>query len=375
MKRLSCLFVLGLLVVLAFVGFVGANAMVARAEENFGPSAPALNDFQRWRIGLELGFRADTLLRPADPAAAPIRFDIAFGEATNQISSRLWTAGLIREGQLFSNYLFYTGLDTQLQAGSYELSAAMSPVEIAQALLDPTPGSVTLVVLPGWRLEEIAASLPSAGVSVRPEDFLTYALFTPNELAIQDEMPIGSSLEGFLLPGSYEIDREADAVAMLDSMLKSPIFSDAMSDELLAGLQEQGLSVYDGLIVASIVEREAVDETEMPMIASVFINRLNIGMKLEADPTVQYALGYDAGSLSWWKTPLTSTDLGIDSPYNTYMYAGLPPGPIAAPSVEALQAVAYPEETPYYFFQAACDGSGKHVFAVTFEEHVANNCQ
>jgi UPF0755 protein len=177
-----------------------------------------------------------------------------------------------------------------------------------------------------------------------------------------------------LLPGSYEIDREADVIGLLDTLLHSDIFSTQMSAELIAGLQQQGLGIYEALVLASIVEREAVVDAEMPLIASVFHNRLAIGMRLEADPTVQYAVGYDATRGGWWPSPLTAADLQIDSPYNTYLYAGLPPSPIAAPSAEALQAVAFPPPSPYYFFQAACDGSGRHVFSVTYEEHLANNC-
>jgi len=364
---------LGFLALLAFLAFLGGSTLLARAEDAFGPPSPQLNAFQRVRIGLELGWRAEALRRPVDPAAAPVRFTIPQGEATSQIVSRLWQDDLIHEGHLFSNYLFYTGKDTQLQAGTFQLSAAMSSVEIAEALLDPTPEHVTLVILPGWRLEEIAASLPSAGVNVTPEDFIRLASSTPNELALYAEMPIGSTLEGFLLPGSYEIPREADAIALLLTLLQSDVFSSTMTPELLAGFQTQGLSIYDALILASIVEREAVINSEMPLIASVFHNRLDIGMRLQADPTVQYAVGYD-GRGQWWPSPLTAADLQFDSPYNTYLYAGLPPSPIAAPSAEALQAVAFPAASPYYYFQAVCDGSGAHVFAITYEEHVANNC-
>jgi UPF0755 protein len=371
---LKYILALGFIAILAFAGFIAATSLTARAEAEFGPPSPALSAFQRWRIGIELGLRADELTQPADPTATPVEFEIGLGEPTGQIVSRLWSADLVSEGNLFSNYLIYTGRDTQLQAGSYQLSAAMSPVQIATALLDPTPDSVTLVILPGWRLEEIAAALPSAGISVTPTDFLANALSTPNELAVNAEMPIGSSLEGFLLPGSYEIPREADAIGLLLAILRDPRFSDEMTPELLAGFDQQGLSVYDALVLASIVEREAVNESEMPLIASVFHNRLAAGMRLEADPTAQYAVGYDAASGSWWKTPLTVADLAIDSPYNTYLYGGLPPGPIAAPSSAALQAVAFPAVSDFYFFQAACDGSGSHVFARTYEEHLENNC-
>ena len=118
-----------------------------------------------------------------------------------------------------------------------------------------------------------------------------------------------------------------------------------------------------------------MQDEEKPLIASVYLNRLNIGMKLEADPTVQYALGFDFAAGTWWKNPLSLDDLQFDSPFNTYVYAGLPPAPISNPDLDSLQAVAFPAETPYFFFRAKCDGSGYHSFAETFEEHVANGCE
>jgi UPF0755 protein len=140
------------------------------------------------------------------------------------------------------------------------------------------------------------------------------------------------------------------------------------------GFQRQGLNVYRAVILASIVSREAIIEDEMPMIASVFYNRLASGGKLDSDPTVQYALGYNQEQKTWWTNPLSLADLEIDSRYNTYKYPGLPPGPIANPGLEALKAVAFPAQTPYYYFRAACDGSGRHLFAETFEEHLGNAC-
>jgi UPF0755 protein len=110
------------------------------------------------------------------------------------------------------------------------------------------------------------------------------------------------------------------------------------------------------------------------MIASVYLNRWRIGMKLDADPTVQYALGYDFAAGKWWKNPLTLEDLQFDSAYNTYLYPGLPPTPISNPSLRSLQAVAAPAESIYYYFRAKCDGSGYHNFAETFEEHLRNGC-
>lgn len=364
---------LGLLIALGFVAFIGANGLIARAEESFGPPASHLSAAQRIRLSIELGWRADALLRPIDSAAQPLAFAIGLDEPTGQILSRLQDARLIRDANLFSSYLIYAGLDTQLQAGSYQLSAAMNSPQIAVALLDPTPGSVTLVVLPGWRLEEIAGSLPSAGVSVTPEDFLLAAWSPPTGVDLPEDHPDDASLEGYLLPGSYEIDRAADTVSLLNALLLG--FRQNIDAEIIAAFEEQGLTLHEALTLASIVEREAVLEDEMPMIASVFHNRLAAGIKLEADPTVQYAVGYDEARSGWWPLPISVADLQINSPYNTYVISGLPPGPIASPDLQALRAVAFPATSPYYFFQAACDGSGVHIFEITFEEHVANNCQ
>jgi len=151
-------------------------------------------------------------------------------------------------------------------------------------------------------------------------------------------------------------------------------FDTAITDELLAGFEQQGLNLHQAVILASIVEREAVVEDEMPLIASVFLNRLVAGINLDADPTVQYAVGYNAAQESWWTNPISLSDLQYNSPFNTYLYPGLPPGPICNPSPNALRAVAFPAQTPYYFFRATCDGTGRHAFAETFQEHLNNAC-
>jgi UPF0755 protein len=143
---------------------------------------------------------------------------------------------------------------------------------------------------------------------------------------------------------------------------------------MLTGIQKQGLTIFEAVSVASIVERESVLSEEMPLIASVFLNRLAIGMPLEADSTVQYAIGYNQAQETWWTNPLSAGDLQFDSPYNTYLYPGLSPGPIANPDARALRAVAFPAQTPYFFFRAVCDDSGRHDFSETFEEHLNKAC-
>ena len=139
-------------------------------------------------------------------------------------------------------------------------------------------------------------------------------------------------------------------------------------------MDKQGLTTQEAVILASIIEREAVIEDEMPMIASVYLNRIKSGMLLNADPTVQYALGYNITQETWWTNPLSKEDLNAASSYNTYIQPGLPPGPICNPGINALKAVAFPAQTPYFYFRASCDGSNRHLFSETLQEHIDNAC-
>ena len=176
-----------------------------------------------------------------------------------------------------------------------------------------------------------------------------------------------------MLPDTYTIKREATSSEILVIMLQN--FDQQLTEDIRNGYKRQGLTLSQAVTLASIIQKEAVAPDELPIIASVFYNRLHSGMKLESDPTAQYALGYDLAQETWWKNPLKANDLKVDSPYNTYVRVGLPPGPICAPGLAALTAVAFPAQTPYYYFRARCDGSGAHNFATTYAEHVNNACQ
>jgi UPF0755 protein len=182
----------------------------------------------------------------------------------------------------------------------------------------------------------------------------------------------GVTAEGFLFPDRYLLARTTSAGQLVATLLQD--FTAALTPELRNGFSNHGLTIYQAVTLASIVQRETMVVDEMPVLASVFYNRLAAGMKLETDPTVQYALGFNAAQGTWWTNPLSLDDLKIDSPYNTYVHAGLPPAPISNPGLEALQAVAEPAQTSYYYFQARCDNSGRHNFAETFEQHLQNNC-
>jgi UPF0755 protein len=349
-----------------------AISIPERALQLFGPPSAGLSERQRWTYSLLLVMHETALTRAADEAAAEQDFEIALGESASSVAQRLVEQKLISNAEAFRNYLVYTGLDKQLQAGRYTLSAAQTPVQIARSMLDPTPKQVDFRILAGWRLEEIAAALPTSGLNISPEVFLAAARTPPPNFPFLTSPLPSSGLEGFLYPDGYTLPRSLSASELIQILLER--FEQEMSVEIQQGLNRQGLTVFQGIILASIVEREAIDESEMPLIASVFHNRLSQGMKLDSDPTVQYAIGFNSEQRTWWTNPLSLQDLKIDSAYNTYLYSGLPPGPISNPGVAAWRAVAFPADSPYLYFRAACDGSGRHNFARTFEEHLANGC-
>ena len=369
--RLVLVIVLVLLCLAAVGAGLAAYQLPQMAADRFGPPGAGLGLTQRVIYSMRLLASGDSLLTPRDAEGQPRPFLVELGEPVNSIATRLEEEDFIANADAFRTYLIYAGLDTAVQAGRYRLSPADSPVEIARALQDPVPEDVEFNILPGWRAEEIADSLPTSGILVTPEEFLKIVQDPPAEL-----MPEGlselDSLEGFLMPGQYTIQRETPAQELVRLFVNR--FDQEVTADLREGFEAQGLDLYEAVTLASIVQREAVLTEEQPMIASVFYNRLVSGMKLDSDPTVQYALGYVTGPETWWKSPLSAGDLQINSEYNTYIYPGLPPGPIASPAVDALRAVAYPAQSGYYFFRARCDGSRRHAFAVTYEEHLQNAC-
>lgn len=355
--------------------FFAANfisRLPAEAEKIYGKASPFLSNRERYSLSLQLWLQQNELMVPADANGSLQEFQIALDEPTASVIGRLAASGLIKDGDAFRNYLIYTGLDNRIQAGEYLLSASMTSIQIAMEILDATSDYVEFIILPGWRLEEIAELLPSSGLSITIEEFLAAAQNPPGGYSFSDQIPPGLSVEGFLMPGTYEISRDLTAEEFIVVLLNK--FEQLVTVEIRAGLAQQGLSLREGVILASIVAREAVVDEEQILIAAVFLNRLQIGMPLEADPTVQYALGYNAVQSTWWTNPLSVVDLKFDSAYNTYVYGALPPGPIANPSLNAIIAVAFPAQTPHYYFRAACDNSGRHNFAETFGAHQANAC-
>lgn len=366
MKRFGCLLTLLVVVGLGGIGW-RASADIHQAQARFGPPAADLGFLTTWRLSHTLLTSQNALLTPV-PATAGATVEIAPGENAAAIARHLHDAGLIPDATAFLAYVRYKGWDTDLQAGTFRLAKPLAPVALAARLRKTPPQDAVVVVLPGWRREEIAAAVPSSGLAFTPAQFLE-ATAQATDASLPIIPPPHASLEGFLAPGRYTFPRDTTPANAVAAMLHR--MAQWLTPAWQAAVRAEGLTPYQALTLASIVQRETHHPDEMPHIAAVYLNRLHRGMPLEADPTVQYALGQPG---AWWPAPLTAADLKVNSPYNTYRHTGLPPTPIDNPSLQALQAVAHAPATDDLFFRAACDGSGRHVFSRTFQQHLQNAC-
>ncbi len=316
----------------------------------------------------------------ASSYSRPVHFTIAPGMAARSIGQELQRFGLIRDPELFEAYVRLNDLDAKIQAGVYVLDPSMTLREVVAAIQHADNESVSVTVLEGWRFEQTADYLTKADVLSDPARGEAYrslaasAVIDPQRYPFLNDRPRGASLEGYLFPDTYQIPAQnATAIDVITRQL------DTFAERIVPRYEEArrrgttDLSLYEVLTLASIVEREAVVAEERPTIAGVYLNRLASGIKLDADPTVQYAMGYQAAKGQWWKTPVSLEEYDtVDSPYNTYLNAGLPPGPIAASSLSSIEAVLNSEKHNYLYFVAIPDGQGRHVFASTYEEQVQN---
>ena len=327
-----------------------------------------MSSLERSLLGFYLGFRQEEIESPASGDSTPILFTITPGETAATIATRLEKAGLIRDAGLFRLLVRYRGVDAQLEAGDYQLRPNMSLEEIANALQHGSPSEVTITIPEGWRTEEIAETLEERGL-VKAEEFLRTVREGEFEYDFLSDRPEGISLEGYLFPDTYSTPPDFEAAQIIDMMLAN--FGRRFTPEMRQEAARWGMSIHEVLTIASLVEREAKISEERPIIASVYLNRLEAGWLLESDATAQYALGYQEGTGQWWKSPISLEEMTqIDSPYNTYLYPGLPPGPICNPGLASIQAVINPAETNYMFLYHKGDGS--HAFAESYEEHLEN---
>lgn len=337
----------------------------------FGDASPNLDRSQTIVLSAKLFFQRDQLLTELNPRQQQEIFIIEPGQTGQGIAVSLASRGLIPNEESFTDYLIYKGIDRSLLAGVYLIPGKITPMALADSLVDQNPEDVAFAFPAGWRVEEIAQLLPSSGLELKPEEFVEYVKFSASDNRI--DLAGGAGLEGFLFPGRYQFLRDTTLEKFVETFIQE--FLRQIPDDYEQQLRERGLSLVEGVILASIIEKETVVAEEAPLIAGVFLNRLEAGMPLQSDPTVQYALGYNQASNNWWKNPLSRSDLQVMSPFNTYQNNGLPPSPICNPGLNSLLAVVKAEDTDFLFFRAACDGSGRHVFSRTYEEHLQAACQ
>lgn len=292
----------------------------------------------------------------AQPVAPPQEQLILVSPGTSftKVARELEQAGVVSDSHRFILLARWQDASAHIHAGEYLFSAPATPAEILARLVSGDVRKLQLTIPEGFTLAEIAARVENAGIG-SAESFLTLA----GEADWLKDLDVDAdTLEGYLFPETYTYTTDSTLRELLVSMVEQ--FRQQLTAEILAGAEERGLNLHQLVTLASIIQKEAGNVAEMPLISAVFHNRLKLGMRLQADPTVIYGIEDFDGNL-------TRSHLREDTPYNTYRRMGLPPGPIASPGLEALYAAAFPADADYLYFVSKGDGS--HVFNLTLQEH------
>ena len=293
-------------------------------------------------------------------AGAGVFVDVEPGDSIPVIANRLAAAGVVAEEWLFRLAVRRTGRDRELQAGEYFFDAPLSPLAVVAKIADGRVHLRPITFPEGLTLPEMASIAQAKGLG----SAAAFTAAASRPALISDLDPHATDLEGYLFPETYSLPRHATADDLVAAMVAQ--FRRVFDDELRRRAAERGLSVRETVTLASIIQRETGAGAEHGLVSAVFNNRLRIGMPLQSDPTVIYALEragvYDGN--------LTRRNMQVDSPYNTYRYGGLPPGPIAAPGRDVLRAALEPADVTYLYFVSRNDGT--HAFANTLREHNRN---
>jgi UPF0755 protein len=304
-------------------------------------------------------------LEPPQPGAADsVRVEIMSGANVRDVADMLHAAGLIREPTVFRLYTRYLHLDGKIRPGEYDLSPGMKPELILAKLIRGDVVHYRFTVPEGLTVIQVADHLAALGLVSR-DRFIRVANGSAGLVAefLPDGVHLPYPLEGYLFPDTYDYKKGVTEEEIIEQMVRR--FREKLKEEYLARARERELTVHQLVTLASIIEKEAAVAAERPLISGVYHNRLAIGMKLDADPTVRYALNKPPQETLLYK------DLEVVSPYNTYRNAGLPPGPIAAPGEASIRAALWPAAHDYFYFVAKDDGSGEHYFSRTLAEHEA----
>lgn len=313
---------------------------------------------------LYLGYFMTAIITPSSTDGTVVPFVIRKGDGVNQISQNLSDAGLIQSMWNFEVYVWMKRLGASLQAGEYEIPKNVTIRELTSILAagkDATP-ELNITIIEGWTIADIAAYLEDEGV-VTAQQFTDAATRMQSQQLIPTlaDKPESASLEGYLFPDTYRIYRGASSEEIILKMLAN--FQSKMQDDILRDIERRGLTVYEVVTMASIVEKEVRHPEDLPIVADLFWRRLAAGQRLESDATLNYVLETKTHRLS-------AVELENPSLYNSYRHDGLPPGPISNPGFRALLATVRPKANSYWYFLTGDDGVTR--YAETFREHVDN---
>jgi UPF0755 protein len=294
-------------------------------------------------------------LRPVASSGGAREFAVETGDNAPRIAQHLVDAHLIRNRNAFVSYVNFHGLRPRLKVGHYLIAPTLSGNQIAEQLAGGRTATRRLVVPEGYRITQIETAAAALGISKM--DFAA-ALAAPHAQTFLAGKPADVSLEGYLFPDSYQVDAATTATTLVNAMLDN--FGKRVGPEYAQAFAAQGLTMHQGLTLASIVEREVSNAADRPVVAQIFLKRFKSGQSLGSDVTTVYAAELLGKAF----------DINLDSHYNTRRYVGLPPGPICSPGLSALDAVAHPATTDYLYFLSGKDG--KTYFAKTYAEHQQN---
>jgi UPF0755 protein len=293
-------------------------------------------------------------LGPVSSSSQTIYFTVASGSTVHDIAVKLKNSGLIRSSRAFETYVRGKSLFGSLQAGTYALSPSMSTAQIVDKMVNGQVARNLLTILPGKTIAQVRQSFKQSGYGDAELDVAFDPATYPDE-AVLSNLPAGASLEGFLYPDSFQKETSTPAQAIIRESLEE--MQSHLTPDIISGFAAQGLSVYKGVTLASIVYQESGQPAADPTIAQVFLLRIKQGMPLQSNVTADYASDL-AG---------VARTVTISSPYNTYLQPGLPPGPISNMIDSSLKAVAHPANTDYLYFIAGDDGTIH--FSHTAAEH------
>ena len=289
----------------------------------------------------------------------PIYFTVRPGMSVSEIGKELYERGVIDSETKFWWTAKLNGFENKVKSGTFALETGMSSRDALETLVYGNTVTIRFTIPEGFGVREIAARLEDEGL-VKAEDFIALAATYRPYPYVEKHENVRYAAEGFLFPDTYEINGEFDETRIMEMMAEN--FDRRLTTEMRDDARAMNLSIYELVTLASLVEKEAYHEEDRPIIAQIFLKRLRVGMPLQADPTVQYLL--DAP-----KEDLLYRDTEIESPYNTYQNAGLPPGPIASPGTASLNAVLHPADTNYLYFVA--DRNGNNYYAANYADHLA----